>query len=336
AVKSNDQVPGIPKYSIDGHLSALEREIEAKQCTLEALKDDGARLGKGSSSMEALLAPIEKLPNELITSIFRGTIQRPAVMGQDDRQTLNSIRRVCKRWDAVATSTPPLWRSLEIDMMEQRVMNNGFVPRLQTYFSRAGPGAPLRLSLGPTGSDSDDESNERLADFLTSGWNWHELHLRQQSTTLFRIVENIIAPDGKPWRSLKRLALDIFASHREEDIDLGERALPALQHLSLSFPYFEDLWDVVDPESMALARVMHATVPTLSLTSTAIINHSWPQKLFDPKNFPALRHLILDGVHFLGEAAETFPSLAPTILPVESLVVRGSGTLFFLDYLTLP
>ncbi|KAH6906953.1 hypothetical protein BKA70DRAFT_1285920 [Coprinopsis sp. MPI-PUGE-AT-0042] len=189
-------------------IEMAEADIQARLSTLKALKKEQSELAEKESALKSLLAPIRSIPNELLAVVFRNTIERPAVMGKEDRQTLTFVRRVCERWDAVATSTPDLWRNLDVNWRENSYRAAGFIARLETWFSHEGAGASLRLSLGATNDHHVRQSSRRFAEFLTSDWNWHEVHLSLDTITLFRILENIAIHD-KPWRSLKRLALAI-------------------------------------------------------------------------------------------------------------------------------
>ncbi|KAH6906952.1 hypothetical protein BKA70DRAFT_1563346 [Coprinopsis sp. MPI-PUGE-AT-0042] len=342
-IKSNEETPSmlIPICleqirELEVSTAIVDEKVQTLLSTLEVLKGERSGLNARKAALGSLLAPIRKLPNELLSVIFRNTIQQPAVMGRHDRRTLTQVRCVCKRWDVVATSTPTFWRNFQVDRLEYRCRTAGLINGLKTWFSRAGVGAPLRLSLGAIDHPHNKESRHQFARFFTSSrWNWYELHLNLETTTLLRIFENITLKDSKPWRFLTRLALNITPIGHI-DIDLGDQILPSLNHLNLSFGLYEELAQEVDPEDFPHAIFRHTSVAMLCLTYSTIFNHRWLPRLLNPESFPALRHLALVDIEIRGNATQPLLDTHPTILHVETLVVRGDMTSFALNYLTLP
>ncbi|KAH6899093.1 hypothetical protein BKA70DRAFT_1569534 [Coprinopsis sp. MPI-PUGE-AT-0042] len=264
-IKSNEETPSmlIPICleqirELEVSTAIVDEKVQTLLSTLEVLKGERSGLNARKAALESLLAPIRKLPNELLSVIFRNTIQQPA------------------RWDVVATSTPTFWRNFQVDRLEYRCRTAGLINGLKTWFSRAGVGAPLRLSLGAIDHPHNKESRHQFARFFTSSrWNWYELHLNLETTTLLRIFENITLKDSKPWRFLTRLALNITPIGHI-DIDLGDQILPSLNHLNLSFGLYEELAQEVDPEDFphaifrthvcrnAFPHVFHYIQPSLA------------------------------------------------------------------------
>ncbi|KAH6899092.1 hypothetical protein BKA70DRAFT_1314407 [Coprinopsis sp. MPI-PUGE-AT-0042] len=155
---------------------------------------------------------------------------------------------------------------------------DGIITSTPTFWRRTlksnGAGAPLRLSLGAIDHPSDGESSHRFTRF-----------------------------GGKPCRSLKRLALNIFPDD-DKDIDLG--ILQSLTHLNLSF--------AIDTKIEQEPELDPAP-------------HDWLPRLLNPGNFPALRHLELVDVDIQDEAEMSFLHTPPTTLHMST---------FALKYLSLP
>ncbi|KAH6899100.1 hypothetical protein BKA70DRAFT_1437591 [Coprinopsis sp. MPI-PUGE-AT-0042] len=81
---------------------------------------------------------------------------------------------------------------------------------------------------------------------------------------------------------------------------------------------------------------MYSSIVTLlsrTLPSSATTDH--PCFSTQRTSLPIL-HLILDDIHFLGDEPESFSLAPPTLLSVESLVVKSMCTIRILNYLTLP
>ncbi|KAH6906951.1 hypothetical protein BKA70DRAFT_1150668 [Coprinopsis sp. MPI-PUGE-AT-0042] len=342
-IRSNEETPATLTpicleeiREVEASIAVVDGKVQTLPATLRPLMGEQSSLNSRKSALKSLFLPIRKLPNEILAVVFRNTIRRPAVMGKEDCRTLISVRCVCKRWDGIITSTPTFWRNLEIKRFDQRFRTAELVNSLETWFARAGAGAPLRLSLGAIDHPSDGESSHRFTRFVTSNsWNWHEIYLNLDVDTLLRIINNITLQGGKPCRSLKRLALNIFPDD-DKDIDLG--ILQSLTHLNLSFAIDTKIEQEpeLDPARIELARFTHTSVETLSLTDLIICSHDWLPRLLNPENFPALRHLELADISIESDAARSFVRKPPTILHVETLVIRGNTTSFTLIYLTLP
>ncbi|KAH6906978.1 hypothetical protein BKA70DRAFT_1491808 [Coprinopsis sp. MPI-PUGE-AT-0042] len=319
---------------IDGKISVLEDESQSLLSTLEALKGEKLKLNERMSTLKSLLAPIRKLPNELLANIFQSPMDQGALMNERDREMLTTIRRVCKRWDSVARETPGLWRNLHLGVEEQLKSTEVLATRLSTWLSRGGVGAPLRLSIGCAIHPYSESVHPSFKDFITSPWNWSEIHLRLGITCLLTLLEAVAEKDFKPWRSLKRLALDILSGN-DVDLDLGHQALPALDHLHLSFTCLGWLWQI-NPIFVPSIRVSHPSVTTLCLAQTAVTDHGWLPAFLNAEHFPALQTLVLQDLYFIGQAATAPPTSRPTVLAVERLIVQGDVSLLALDYLTLP
>ncbi|KAH6899118.1 hypothetical protein BKA70DRAFT_1527255 [Coprinopsis sp. MPI-PUGE-AT-0042] len=347
-VRSNDAIPASLSATcleqlrdleasvtvIDGKISVLEDESQSLLSTLEALKGEKLKLNERMSTLKSLLAPIRKLPNELLANIFQSPMDQGALMNERDREMLTTIRRVCKRWDSVARETPGLWRNLHLGVEEQLKSTEMLATRLSTWLSRGGVGAPLRLSIGCATHPYSESVHPSFKDFITSPWNWSEIHLRLGITCLLTLLEAVAEKDFKPWRSLKRLALDILSGN-DVDLDLGHQALPALDHLHLSFTCLGWLWQI-NPIFVPSIRVSHPSVTTLCLAQTAVTDHGWLPSFLNADHFPALQTLVLQDLYFIGHAATAPPTSPTTVLAVERLIVQGDVSLLALDYLTLP
>ncbi|KAH6906956.1 hypothetical protein BKA70DRAFT_1223821 [Coprinopsis sp. MPI-PUGE-AT-0042] len=86
--KSNVEIPAmlIPICleqfrELEASTAIIGEKVQTLLSTLEVLKGERSALNRRKATLKGLLAPIRKLPNELLAVIFRITIQRPAVMG---------------------------------------------------------------------------------------------------------------------------------------------------------------------------------------------------------------------------------------------------------------
>jgi F-box-like len=282
----------------------------------------------------SLHSHIHNIPNEILAIIFQGAMDQPGFMDEEDRRTLTIIRCVCTRWDGVAISTPILWKSLQIDYDADITASQSLALRLNAWLSRAGVGAPLRLSLGRRVHPYSEPASQAFVNVITSFWNWSQLHLRIGTVCLVGLLDALAEKDFKPWRSLKVLALDL-STRQNLELDLGDRELPALEHLHLSFTCLEKIWDI-QPGLVPSVRLKHSSVTTLCLSNTAVVSHRWLPTLLDTGNFPSLCTLILQDLRFIGGAADNLPSSVPNTINIERLIIRGSSSILALNYFTFP
>ncbi|KAH7912185.1 hypothetical protein BJ138DRAFT_1148952 [Hygrophoropsis aurantiaca] len=118
-------IPGI--YAViserKAHLTAIEHEMALVRVASERLLSIQARLNDNKSQLqhsiqhhEALAAPVHRVPHEILGEIFTQclpTIPYPTPMSQSSPMVLTNI---CRRWRAVAVSTPRLWSSITISV----------------------------------------------------------------------------------------------------------------------------------------------------------------------------------------------------------------------------
>ncbi|KAH6899116.1 hypothetical protein BKA70DRAFT_1437605 [Coprinopsis sp. MPI-PUGE-AT-0042] len=317
---------------VDERISLSEAQVRALLFALEALKGERSELHDKKSAL--ILAPSRQLPNELLSNIFQSAMDQTRFMDEQDRETLTNIRRVCKHWDSVARKTPGLWRNLYIGIEKRWRSTDVLALKVHNWLLLGGVGAPLRLSLRCEVHPYSEPAEWTFLTVLTQPWNWTEIHLNLGISCLLALLWDIAEEDFKPWRTLKLLALDIsFAT--DIDVELGDQALPNLDHLHLSFSRLEWL-SQLDPAFVTSIRIMHPSVTTLCLSRTTVSNHKWLSVLFNAENFPTLKKLILQDLVFTHGAVENPPTSPPRVLPVEWLIVQGRYSLWALDYLTLP
>ncbi|KAJ6568911.1 hypothetical protein B0H19DRAFT_938619, partial [Mycena capillaripes] len=114
--------------TISEQLARYENEIPRLRAQLEQAEADCAALKEHYDAVRSLLAPIRRLPSEVLVQIFRGcedppdedpdTVE-PATEDPDSslhnqmarlaRQPLLTLSQVCIRWHGIVMGTPTLW-----------------------------------------------------------------------------------------------------------------------------------------------------------------------------------------------------------------------------------
>ncbi|KAH9002746.1 hypothetical protein EDB86DRAFT_2800354 [Lactarius hatsudake] len=121
------RVSSAPETSIPGLREALS-SLESKMASLMSERE---RLEKSLEQAVRLQAPIQRLPSELLASIF--TI---GVLGDDEEDTLmlSNVMLVCRYWADVAMNNPVLWSRVvvsdhvSLDKARRRLARSKSVP----------------------------------------------------------------------------------------------------------------------------------------------------------------------------------------------------------------
>ncbi|KAJ6552744.1 hypothetical protein B0H19DRAFT_901178, partial [Mycena capillaripes] len=97
----------------DTTLARLDDEIVRLQERLQQLEEKRASLAGYRVQNFSILSPLRRTPPEVLSEIFSWTLP-PAIysrqrMGFSAMDSPWVLTHICRRWRAVAISTPPLW-----------------------------------------------------------------------------------------------------------------------------------------------------------------------------------------------------------------------------------
>ncbi|KAJ7684622.1 hypothetical protein DFH06DRAFT_1288884 [Mycena polygramma] len=199
------QVAGIRDFvhEMDAELSRKELAIAATQASLDELLCEHAELSRTSQKHKAFIAPIRRIPPELIAEIFTQSMALEARafetddsdsfygsegIGAGDKYYIVTPRvqqpplifgEICRDWRLVALSTPRFWNSLTLKCAHSSMQAN--LHLLETWVKRAG-NLPLSFRLyQQVGSDTPQtiEMCRKLIQSLmpyAHRWRWLDLH----------------------------------------------------------------------------------------------------------------------------------------------------------------
>ncbi|KAJ6536734.1 hypothetical protein DFH09DRAFT_92986 [Mycena vulgaris] len=124
-------------------LAALDANIIQQRLLLKQLETDRRAIQK---DLQSIAYPVLTLPPEITSEIFVHCLSdEPQPPHQMHAPIL--LRRVCKAWERIATSTPALWSTLYLDVGRLNAPNaETFQIIVKTWFDRAGS-CPLTLLL---------------------------------------------------------------------------------------------------------------------------------------------------------------------------------------------
>ncbi|KAJ6598166.1 hypothetical protein DFH09DRAFT_861910, partial [Mycena vulgaris] len=105
--------------ALSNELARYDGRIEALRGELSALETARAALKAYCDDCGALLAPVRRLPSELLVKIliFRAAMAWPAEMAMRrlSQAHLLTLSRVCSGWHTLVVDTPTLWDRIQVD-----------------------------------------------------------------------------------------------------------------------------------------------------------------------------------------------------------------------------
>ncbi|KAK7469050.1 hypothetical protein VKT23_003543 [Stygiomarasmius scandens] len=171
---------------IDGDLERCEAEISSLNRVLADLGKRKKHLQSIRDNYRALLAPVRKLPVEILLEIFSyACVQNPSLSitsaNYEDKLSMPTfhIARTCSQWRKIALSNPGLWSNITVDLA-QRSWNVRDLVKL--YLHRSGS-TLLTLSIKAfrLHRDTPDSSAYHLQELGRESWELLGLLLKETS-----------------------------------------------------------------------------------------------------------------------------------------------------------
>ncbi|KAJ3881003.1 hypothetical protein F5051DRAFT_322818, partial [Lentinula edodes] len=129
-------------------LSRLETEISRVQVILDDLQSQRAKVKSYVETHRGLLAPIRRLPVEVLTEIFVLCLSTERYPVRSLREAPLLLTMICRHWREVTLKSPSLWNSLHI-YLPQDLTKEAVTLRergVNQWLTRSSP-LPLSLSL---------------------------------------------------------------------------------------------------------------------------------------------------------------------------------------------
>ncbi|KAH6906968.1 hypothetical protein BKA70DRAFT_1563354 [Coprinopsis sp. MPI-PUGE-AT-0042] len=296
----------------------LKNKQAALQKNIQLSRENLAKLNEMRHNLASLFSPIRRLPAEIIGEIIRNVLKTPWILDTSDQVALSKIRRVCKRWDAIARSEGALWRGVKVEREDGDVNWT----MLNNWFGRAIEGAHRLCISGPLDFE-EDEDEARFISFILTTRTWSELTMELPLPSCQNLVSNLQDKQYTTWNMLTKLSLRIVEVDGDlTDISLDFKThglLPSLKELHLSYPVYDEV--CVDlPISLS-----HPTLASLTIWNscfiTAFDDHC---SLVVPEDLPQLRDLTLIDIEVVvaGWQGQEHPKIVYPSL--QSLSIKGS------------
>ncbi|KAJ7459426.1 hypothetical protein B0H11DRAFT_2059545 [Mycena galericulata] len=233
--------------SYDEQIMRWETEILRLRARLIKAKADRAELSAHHDDLCSLLAPIRRLPSEVLVEIFEWceeeeeSAQSTSVMSGLARlaqKPLLTVSQVCTRWHGIALGTPTLWDTLqldEIDLWATPRCAKKAMALLQVALDRSAT-TPLHISISIIDPLDGTRPLQLLAQH-SERWKTVSLFCRSFDLRHWRGVKGklpLLETLGVEIHD-KPCALDLFdIAPRLTNYTVSGRALPAVAETHLS------------------------------------------------------------------------------------------------------
>ncbi|KAK7028992.1 hypothetical protein VNI00_014702 [Paramarasmius palmivorus] len=223
---------------VEKDVDAYEKELKRLRLSIIAVETKRNRSKKTMEEYKSLLAPIHKVPPEILCSIFEFCCEQN-VLQPTSLPPVMALSYVCRRFRSLCLSTPSLWSSFAIPFHTWTKLESLYL--VVTTFVAYSNQHPLRLSL-----DFQNFDRQLLTNQLTHGgmlrnilsmlvvnsqrWEALELHIRVADLEfdVFRPIEGCL-----PMLEVLRLLQPRAAVELDNELSLF-RDCPALHTVSIS------------------------------------------------------------------------------------------------------
>ncbi|KAF7357422.1 F-box domain-containing protein [Mycena sanguinolenta] len=135
----------------DFRVTSIQNEIAALESHIAALVERRDRQYAAGAALRFLVAPIRKLPVELLAEIFLLTVRESDEFNSLYIRDAYRVSHVCRHWTQVANGTPRLWTGhIQVNFHRQRSFTGEeiYANGLRTWLERS---VPLSIPLSITG-----------------------------------------------------------------------------------------------------------------------------------------------------------------------------------------
>ncbi|SJK98774.1 uncharacterized protein ARMOST_02043 [Armillaria ostoyae] len=290
-------LPSESEYSgialLEGQLPVYDTLIDRLDTALEELQALRDMMREVSKEFSSTLAPIRRLPSDVLRSVFRET--------QSDLDGRGSI---CASWRDIVVSSPELWLDIKITFPSLTVDNPGRSPLLKTILPLSGQLA-LDIRFVSDGNTSSGETIEAFSSSLRERLRWRSASLKlpldlleqlRASSGKLACLESLILMTPRSRRNRRSLPpgdiSDVFINAPSlckvvwhQSIGYGSFVFPSqITHLAASFTSIHNLHThslleelhlevKQDDDTALLHRITLPKVRRLSVSSVEILRH---------------------------------------------------------------
>ncbi|KAG7451821.1 uncharacterized protein BT62DRAFT_925998 [Guyanagaster necrorhizus] len=187
------EAPLFPQFIMRAEFDLIryDREIKHHLDTIERLRRDRAEVEEYIKQKKSLLAPIRRLPPELLCAVFK-----EAIRVEDPTSSLR-IALVCSYWRRLALGTYSLWSTITLDLQcpfskSSRDIYGAWIP---LYLHRS-EGRPLQVVFRDSRHNDADldtwPSQAVLSALFAEARRWREVHISFMHSRSFYFLRELI------------------------------------------------------------------------------------------------------------------------------------------------
>ncbi|KAJ8093066.1 hypothetical protein PM082_020547 [Marasmius tenuissimus] len=297
-------------------------EINKLKAALLLLENERDRLMNRVAKFRSLLAPVHRLPTELLVSIFKyatecGDLQEQITPTEAPR--IVTISMVCGRWREITLSTPSLWSSISLWLFDWIYVEKMDDEDEYTYEIR----------------DTEEITRlTRILQLFLKRSQSTQLDLRLKFTLSYPMADcetravgsvlDVLLPSASRWKSL---TIPVSAGLLSDLPALSLfQNLPSLQHLSLPFSWSgPPIGGCVSVTSLCLGLTVNPDmlhIPWHQIEKLHLQTFVGPiERALDTVRLcPAAKDLTLEGLPLIVNPPANIPLIAPC---VASFALRG-------------
>ncbi|KAJ7118740.1 hypothetical protein C8R44DRAFT_181715 [Mycena epipterygia] len=252
--------------STDAEIACKERNIVALTASINQLLCEVAQLRRSSDQHKAIIAPIRRVPPEVMAEIFMQLAEIEADMGKhslalefDDyiigkpymvrprpHRTPLIFGEICREWRTIALSSPRLWNTISLQCSTSGANLQANIRICETWLKRPGTTLPLSirfsqeyqtlLSRRPHTQQNIDRTRKLIAALLPYASRWRFLDLDGLPFPSYQVLDSL--PPGSVPR-LEYLSVNYKDSRlggARSMLWAGFQIAPKLTHL-----YFDNI-----------------------------------------------------------------------------------------------
>ncbi|KAL0070586.1 hypothetical protein AAF712_002425 [Marasmius tenuissimus] len=233
------------RYVISGHLEEAQKELRSREIEINKLKADLLMLENERDQLKnrvetfrALLAPVHRLPTELLASILKYAAECGDIHEQitpTEAPRIVTLSMVCSRWREITLSTPSLWSFISLWLFD-------WIYKVSPNDDDEGFGDPKYEFKGV----EEISRLKRILQLFLKRSQTTQLDIRLRLTliqatlldyeaSVIRSVLEVLVPTASRWKSLN-IDLPEDLSSDVSALSLLQN-LSSLQHLDLPLPW---------------------------------------------------------------------------------------------------
>ncbi|KAK1221520.1 hypothetical protein PQX77_015639 [Marasmius sp. AFHP31] len=225
---------------------SYDLEISKLKAAILLLEARQTGLKKAMEKYRSLLAPIRRLPSEVLLEIFAYFCEESDII-EDKIPEAQTLSSVCRHWREIVTSTPGLWSSFCIDFTYHAESVSASYTKITSLFMTRSKTSPLHISMSfPSDACMVFNMDVTLKLLVNHSHRWESLQISGVEYLSHYHRGAFDLPN------LRRLELNTDPENGDDEIEIQLPSFsncPALTSVNLHFAFPEAVDQIVLPWS---------------------------------------------------------------------------------------